>query len=566
MKDALLVAREGFVLLSRRARIVLATYTLSLAALATLDAFALYLLASMFQTAVGSTAGNITIDTSTTRLALVVVLFTIRSAVSAFVMRFAVEELAGEETRVGLNAFLHLLDTGTRLGTSPTTDFQNTVERGPGGLIAITLNLSTFLAEVFTGLVIVGAVIVFHPLTAALTLSYFVIVVFIQHRALSNRSQSFGRDYARLAGRVYQLLADAAGLKRLLNQSSRSSLERALRVDFLQYTRARGMTGYLAAVPRYFLELVFALGLIVIGWFTYLTSGQTAALAATTMFIAGGFRLLPIVNRAQSLILSVNSMAPVAQLVLVQYATAPRLDYDSPADPSLLIELSNVSFTYPNASSPALNSVSLQIATGRQYAVVGASGAGKTTLVDLLLGLNVPQSGIVKQQLNIETAYVPQDTYVAAASLASNVALCWDHAKINLEQVCATLRKVRLEEFIPRVDDPSPIGGSQISGGQKQRLGLARALFTGANFIVLDEVTSSLDVETERDVYEVINSLRGTVTVVIVAHRLATIQRVDRVFYLDEGQLLDTGTFAELSEKLPRFRRQIELSQIRLED
>jgi len=154
---------------------------------------------------------------------------------------------------------------------------------------------------------------------------------------------------------------------------------------------------------------------------------------------------------------------------------------------------------------------------------------------------------------------------VAAASLASNVALCWDHATIDLEHVRATLRKVRLEEFVPRVDDPSPIGGGQISGGQKQRLGLARALFTGTNFIVLDEVTSALDVETERDVYEVINSLRGTVTVVIVAHRLATIQRVDQVFYLDDGQLLGTGTFTELSEKLPRFRRQIELSQIRLE-
>jgi len=565
MKEAWLVAREGLVLLSRRGRVVIAAYTLLLTVLAALDAFALLLLASVFQTGVGSTAGAITIDTSATRIALIVILFTARSALSTVVTLFAVIQLAQEENRVSLEAFSRLLDTRTILSSSPTTDFQNTVERGPGGLMVLNLQLSTLVAEVTTGLVIVGALIVFQPLTALLAITYFLLVVLIQHKALSRRSQSYGHVVARLSGRIYELLADAAGLKRLLNQSSQSSLERGLQSDHLQLTRAKGMIGFLAAVPRYFLEFIFAFGLIVVGGFTYLTSGQTAALAATTLFIAAGFRLLPIVNRAQALLLSILSIAPVARLALARYPTVAPPTYGSPADDSLLIELSNVSFAYPNVSDPALKSVSLQITRGRQYAIVGASGSGKTTLVDLLLGLNVPQSGIVKRQPNVATAYVPQDTYVAAASLASNVALSWDHAAIDLEHVRATLRKVRLEEFVPRVDDPSPIGGGQISGGQRQRLGLARALFTDADFIVLDEVTSSLDVETERNIYEVIDSLRGKITVIIVAHRLATIQRVDEVFYLDDGQLLDTGTFTELSEKLPRFRRQIELSQIRLE-
>jgi len=565
MKEAWLVAREGLDLLSRRGRVVLTTFVFVLIALAVLDAVALFLLASVFQTGVGSTTGAITIDTSATRIALIVILFSARSAMSMVATLVTVVQLAREESRISLAAFLRLLDTSTNLSSSPVSDFQNTVERGPSGLMRLNMQLSTLLAEVITGLVIVGALVVFQPLTAIIAITYFLLVVLIQHKALSRRSQSYGHVLARLASRVYQLLADAAGLKRLLNKSSRSSLERALQEDHGRITLARGMTGFLATVPRYFLELVFAMGLVVIGGFTYLTSGQTAAFAATTLFIAAGFRLLPIVNGAQALLLSILTIAPIARLALTRYPKVPHLEYDSPADPSMLIELSNVSFAYPSVSNPALTSVSLKIAKGRQYAIVGASGAGKTTLVDLLLGLNVPQNGIVKRQPNIATAYVPQDTYVAAASLASNVALCWDHATIDLEHVRATLRKVRLEEFVPRVDDPSPIGGGQISGGQKQRLGLARALFTGTNFIVLDEVTSALDVETERDVYEVINSLRGTVTVVIVAHRLATIQRVDQVFYLDDGQLLGTGTFTELSEKLPRFRRQIELSQIRLE-
>ena len=565
MKDAWLVAREGLVLLSRRGRVVLATYTLMMIGLAALDAVALLLLASVFQTGVGSTAGGITIETSATRLTLIVVLFTARSALSMVARWVTVVQLAREESRISSDAFSRLLHTGTQLSSSPTTDFQNVVERGPSSLMQLNLQLSTLAAEVVTGLVIVSALVMFQPLTALFAVMYFLLVVLIQHKTLSRRSQSYGQVVARLAGRVYQLLADAAGLKRLLNGSSRFSLEHALRADHSRITMARGMAGFLSTVPRYFLEFVFALGLIVIGGFTVLTSGQAAALAATTLFVAAGFRLLPIVNNAQALLLSILSITPIARLALTHYPTIPLPEYESPTSPSLLIELSDVTFTYPNAPRPALNSVPLKLIHGRQYAIVGASGAGKTTLVDLLLGLNVPQSGTVKRRPNVTTAYVPQDTYVATASLASNVALSWDHESIDFDHVRATLRQVQLEEFLPLVDDPSPIGGGQISGGQKQRLGLARALFTGAEFIVLDEVTSSLDVETERNIYEVIDSLRGSVTVVIVAHRLATIQRADQVFYLDEGRLLATGTFSELSEKLPRFRRQIELSQIRLD-
>lgn len=565
MRDAWLVAREGLVLLSRRGRVVLIAYTLSLTALAALDAFALLLLANVFQAGVGSIAGEISINTSAMQLALIIVLFTARSALSTVVTWVATIQIAREESTFSMAAFSRLLHTCTQLSNSPTTDFQNTVERGPRELMLLGLQMSTLISETFTGLVIVGALVVFQPLTAVLAILYFLIVVFFQHKVLSIRSRSYGQVIADLSGHIYKILNDAASLRKLLNTSTRPSLERTLQANHFKLARARGMVGFLAAVPRYFLEFVFAIGLIVIGGFTFLTSGQTAAIAATTLFVAAGFRLLPIVNRALALLLSIVSLAPTARLALTRFPVIGLSHYESPINPSVLIELSDVSFTYPNAHVPALREMTLHLATGHQYAIVGASGAGKTTLADLLLGLNIPQSGIVKRQANITTAYVPQDTHVAAASLASNVALCWDHATIDLDRVRAVLQQVQLEEFIPRVDDPSLVGSGQISGGQKQRLGLARALFTGANFIVLDEVTSSLDVETERKVYQVIDSLRGSVTVVIVAHRLATIQRADQVFYLDEGRLLATGTFSELSDKLPRFRRQIELSQIRLD-
>jgi ABC-type multidrug transport system fused ATPase/permease subunit len=119
-----------------------------------------------------------------------------------------------------------------------------------------------------------------------------------------------------------------------------------------------------------------------------------------------------------------------------------------------------------------------------------------------------------------------------------------------------------LPDFTERVDDDLPLDATTLSGGQKQRIGLARALYADANFLVLDEVTSALDMETERQIYETIDSLRGAVTVVIVAHRLSTVQRADEVIYLNEGTVAGKGSFAHLMSELPAFRRQVELSQI----
>ena len=162
----------------------------------------------------------------------------------------------------------------------------------------------------------------------------------------------------------------------------------------------------------------------------------------------------------------------------------------------------------------------------------------------------------------LRSAYVPQDTYIASLPLRHNVALHWSDLDINNERVTTALRRAGLQDFLARITDDTPLDASALSGGQKQRIGLARALYTDANFLVLDEVTSALDVETEQQIYATINSLRGVATVVIVAHRLSTVQRADKVFYLDNGAIAGSGTFFELSSTLPAFRRQIELSQI----
>ena len=565
MTDTWSLVRNGLRLFSRRGQAVFAIYGVSLMLIASLDAVALFFLARLVSFSDLDQFSLNSINASVASVLFVLLLFCLRSVLSTVITYVALRQGAFEEYLIGERALKTLMDPLTRLSSDGLGDFHNSVDRGPKELVLITFHAVTIPCEAFTALAIVGALVAYQPLTALIAFAYFASVAGLQQLLLSGRSTAVGEATTRSTDRVYQLLLDIRGLRRILGKASAEDFLLAARDARIQLTRARAMQTFVATLPRYFLEIVLALGLLVIGGTTYLVSGSPAALAATSLFVAAGFRLLPIVNRIQALSLSILAFAPTARLALARFPTVARPKNEVPSDPQLVGELENVSFTYPSAPFPALRSVSLRLVEGRQYAIVGASGAGKTTLVDLLLGLHVPQEGIVRWRQDIVTAYVPQDTHIAAASLASNVALSWNHASIDIGRVRSALRQVQLEEFIPLLMGSEALVGDQISGGQRQRLGLARAIFRNANFIVLDEVTSSLDVETERSIYEVIDSLRGSVTVVIVAHRLATIQRADTVFYLDHGQLLESGTFVELSEKLPRFRRQIELSQIRLE-
>jgi ABC-type multidrug transport system fused ATPase/permease subunit len=228
---------------------------------------------------------------------------------------------------------------------------------------------------------------------------------------------------------------------------------------------------------------------------------------------------------------------------------------------SVLLELKNVSYSYPGSSTQTLSNISMQFTSGLQYAIVGPSGSGKTTFVDLCMGLLSPSSGNVQWNLPKEgtIGYVPQDSQLAGIPLASNVALEWNHNLVNDSKVSDSLSQASLEHLT--VDNSSADSDRIIglSGGQRQRVGLARALYRDASVLFLDEPTSALDAETEHEIMKVVNQLKGKATVFIVAHRLSTIRSVDKVLYVDGGRIAGVGTFDELRSTLPQFARQVEL-------
>jgi len=568
MRETWQLVREGLQLFTRLGRVVLALYGVSLVFLAALDAAALFLLARVFNLGNIEDSSQIVVNTTAISLLLILMLFCLRSALSSVMTYVALKQCAHEETRIGDLALTTLINPRTQLSDDRLGDFYNSVDRGPKELVVITFHAVTVLCEALTAVAIIAALVIYQPVTAFVTLLYFVVVAVIQQLLFSRQSSIIGEVLVSHVNSVYQSLADIRGLRQILHSDSIASVLEKTTHKRRQLAQARAIQTFILTLPRYFLEVILAIGLLAVGGFTYILSGPPSALAATSLFVAAGFRLLPIVNRIQALNLAILAYAPTARLALRRYQSVPAPEYSIPLDSRNEVELHDVSFAYTTSSSESeqasdvLSQISLNLQKGNQYALVGPSGAGKTTLVNLLLGLLIAQTGSVRLSPTARMAYVPQEAYIASIPLRNNVALRWSEDQIQRERVVIALKRAGLHDFLARIDDDTPLDPYALSGGERQRIGLARALYADANIFIFDEVTSSLDVETEKRVYETINGLRDQATVVIIAHRLSTVQRADKVFYLDNGTIVGSGTFAELSASLPSFRHQIELSQI----
>jgi len=558
--------RFGTPLFSRRGRLVLLLSTMSQVALVALDAVALLLLASVFEFTRDTDLSGLKVDTTATKLLTIIVLFVLRSALTAIVSWVTVRQLAREESRMGIDLFGVLLNPTTRLEGTVDTHFHNGVDRVPDSLVKVGIWITAMISEVLTVVVLLGVFVVFDPLTALTSILYFSAVVVAQHRTLAKVSYRQGVETMKLRVGLYQVLSDAAQLRKTLSESSAVSMTAFLSEYRSLLSETRGRSAFVSTVPRYLLELTLAIGILIMGSVAYLASGPTQALTTVVLFTGVSFRLLPVVNRIQVLALSIIGDAPTAKLIFEMPTGAHKVIVEDPRESKNTLEMQGVNFGYSDSGGLVLRDINLCLEKDKQYAIVGPSGSGKTTLVDIFLGLLQPTSGLMRRDKRTVSAYVPQETHIAYISLAENVALTWNRADIDLPRVELALKRAGLQEFLPRINDPTPLLNESLSGGQKQRIGLARAFYSGADFIVLDEVTSALDAKTEKEIVEQIYELRGDVTAVIVAHRLSTVRHADHVFYLEDGQLIGSDTFQALADTLPQFRQQIEFGQIHLGD
>jgi len=317
------------------------------------------------------------------------------------------------------------------------------------------------------------------------------------------------------------------------------------------------------SLPRFGLEILTIMGLAVLV-VTMVGSGRelTTILPVLGLFAAAAFRLLPAVNRTITGFQTINVNRPILDALhrdLALPITGGRIRL-GPENFKDQIELRDVTFTYQSVPTAALSGVSLRVCRGEAIGLVGPSGSGKSTLVDILLGLLAPQSGQVlvdntEIQLNLrgwldQIGYVPQSIFLTDDTLRRNVAFGLPKEEIDDGAVQAAVRSAQLEDFITTLpaglDTVVGERGVRLSGGQRQRIGIARALYHNPSVLVLDEATSSLDTETEHGVMQAVQALQGDKTVIIVAHRLSTVEYCDRLYRLEDSRIVDEGSFQEV--------------------
>lgn len=345
---------------------------------------------------------------------------------------------------------------------------------------------------------------------------------------------------------------------------------------------------YLTGMPRYIVEAALLIGVTAFIIGQALTGDIVSASTVVGVFLSGGFRLTAAMLPLQSAILNIRGHLPIAasaheilsdaQIEIADnVGRSPILQKVNtlPSSTPVNIELRNVSFSYAGSKSPALNHISLSIAAGEQIAFIGPSGAGKSTIADIICGVLNPSEGSVRvfaleEGPDIEpfgsVSYVPQKPGLVSGTVGENIALGLDAKETDENKVWSAIKSAHLTEVVNSLPKGihTNLGKYQdsLSGGQNQRLGLARALYSEPGLLVMDEATSALDAESESEIAKALEQMRGKVTVVLIAHRLNTVQHADKVFLIDHGQLVDEGTFQELVQRNVAVEKLVSLMKV----
>lgn len=428
------------------------------------------------------------------------------------------------------------------------------------------------------------------------TILFFGLTGLVIHRGLASQSRKLGSKVADMEIESLESVQESISSYKEIVVFGRRSFY-VDRIKNLRWTasRAQGDLQIINQAPKYIYEIMLIVGGALLLVFQLMTSDLTTAITVITVFLAAATRLMPSLLRLQTAAISIISNSGLAETTInlarslstemdlntktsfVSQTTIEEQQSIEKIDSSVFsgeVVLENVEFSYPNSNNPAISNFSVSIKSGSSLALVGPTGAGKSTIADLILGLVKPNSGnVLISNFTPETvikqfpgyiAYVPQSTSVVRGNIRDNVALGVPAELVNDDQVWEALERAQLSQFLQqnRAGLETIVGerGVELSGGQRQRLGLARALYTRPKLLVLDEATSALDAETEAAITDALISLEGEVTTITIAHRLATIRNSDIILYIENGKEIARGSFDELRKKSKAFNEQAKLS------
>jgi ABC-type multidrug transport system fused ATPase/permease subunit len=448
------------------------------------------------------------------------------------------------------------------------------------GVLATAINLISD----FSLLLLLGLGLFYVDwITAVAALVFFVVVTLLIYYFSSTKSHDLGKINTELGIVSAETILEVLNVYReLAVRNRREYYSRRIASDRKNLAGILAQIQFLPNISKYVMESSMVIGGLLLASVQFVLSDAKHAFATLTVFLAAGTRIAPAVMRVQQGLImlkgAVGAAGPSLKLVAeLSGAELSKMSSDvlrtdhSGFNPTLSIE--NVSYTYPGNKVPTLQNLNLNIGAGEAVAIVGPSGAGKTTLIDLILGLleinvgdvsisgETPPAAIEKWPGAI--AYVPQDVVIINGTVKENLGIGFPESSVSDNSCFEALRVAQLEDFVRALPNGLSTkiseSGSNLSGGQRQRLGIARALLTKPKVIILDEATSSLDAQTEVDISNAILALRGSVTTITIAHRLSTVVHADMVLYIESGRILAEGTFEEVRMKVPNFDKQAQL-------
>ncbi|MBK4730651.1 ABC transporter ATP-binding protein [Oxynema sp. CENA135] len=454
--------------------------------------------------------------------------------------------------------------------TTETAQFFTTVLTP--GLLALTE--VTILACIALFLLVVD------PVTSLAAAGGIGIATMIFYRVVRLKLSHLGKQRQYHQGQVIQTINQGLGGVKEAKVLGREQLF----IDEFQrhnvsFSRALQFSQVISQLPRFFVESIAIVGLMLIV-VSVLTQGRSlsAVLPTLSLFAAAAFRLMPSINRILRALTQIRFSAHSVYVLCHDFMELKAVEENRVSwsktkvrrqGLETTVALRNVVYQYPGASDASLRGISLTIPKGTSVGFVGSSGAGKTTIIDVILGLLPPTQGQVLvdnrdihddlSAWQMSIGYIPQSIYLCDDTLRNNIAFGIPAHEINEASIESAIKSAKLTELIKSLPQglDTLVGerGVRLSGGQRQRVGIARALYHNPEVLVMDEATAALDNQTEAGVMEAVEKLSGEKTLIMIAHRLSTVKNCDRLYFMNQGEIVDSGTYDELCQRNQEFQR-----------
>lgn len=530
--------------------------------------------------------GKLDFQTQAALLALIALFFLVgRTVLSIFVTRRILYFLSQRGAKISAEMIARLLSKSLFVIQSRTT--QETLFAVTTGVERLVLQvISTFviwISDASLLIIMTIGLLLVDTKTTVVMIGVFSLVGYLLYKFMQVKAESLGLENSQLNISSNEKIVEVlASYRESIVRNRRDYYAREIQSLRHSLARTSAEISFLPYVSKYVIETSVLVAAILIGALQFLLQDTTEALATVAIFLTAGTRITPAVLRLQQGLITIKNGLGISKptLDLIEELGDEDLAVTSNDLLDTLhvgfvpeIVISNASLTYPGSFSPAIKGVTLKIPSGSSVAFVGPSGAGKTTAIDVILGVLTPDAGFVEisglaPQFAVAKwpgaiSYVPQDVVISAGTIRENVSQGYSSSQASEDLVNEALIVARLDSFVKSLPNgiETYVGerGTRLSGGQRQRLGIARAMFTNPKLLVLDEATSSLDAETEESLSSAIQSLKGKTTVVLIAHRLSTVRNVDLVVYLSEGKVQAAGSFEEVRRLVPNFDKQAKI-------